>query len=84
MKLPVSSFEQRFNLEGRGVNALDSFYTFITNTPISWLHRVESKVNFDLDGVKFYGVIDRIDKNEDGTYNIYDYKTGNAKNGKHG
>jgi CRISPR/Cas system-associated exonuclease Cas4 (RecB family) len=81
-ELPVSSYEQRFNLEGRGEKALDSFYQFLTNTPISWLHEVESKINFDLDGVKFYGVIDRIDKNEDGTYNIYDYKTGNAKNGK--
>ena len=81
-ELPVSSYEQRFNLEGRGEKALDSFYQFLTNTPISWLHEVESKINFDLDGVKFYGVIDRIDKNEDGTCNIYDYKTGNAKNGK--
>lgn len=81
-KQPVSSVEQRFNLIGRGEKALDSFYQFLTNTPISWLHEVESKINFDLDGVKFYGVIDRIDKNEDGTFNIYDYKTGNAKNGK--
>lgn len=81
-KQPVSSVEQRFNLIGRGEKALDSFYQFLTNTPISWLYEAESKINFDLDGVKFYGVIDRIDKNEDGTFNIYDYKTGNAKNGK--
>ncbi len=32
-----------------------------------------------MDGVKFYGIIDRVDKNSDGTYTIYDYKTGNAK-----
>ena len=32
--------------------------------------------------MKFKGIIDRIDKNDDGTFTIYDYKTGSAKNEK--
>lgn len=40
---------------------------------------VEEKVKFKIDDITFKGFIDRIDKNEDGTYTIYDYKTGSAK-----
>ena len=43
--------------------------------------RLDSKAELELnytteDGISFNGSIDRIDKNPDGTYSIYDYKTG--------
>lgn len=79
LELPLSSFKQRENLEVRGENALRECYHHITSTPIYWLCEVEKKLFFELDGIKFYGIIDRLDKNEDGSYTIYDYKTGNAK-----
>ena len=79
--LPLSGFNQRTNLEGRGEKALNEYYHQITSTPIDWLYEAEKPLYFELDGIKFYGIIDRIDKNGDGSFTIYDYKTGNAKNG---
>lgn len=79
--LPMESYEQRKNFEGRGVKALDAYYCQITNTLPANLYATEYKINYTLDnGTKFIGYIDRLDKNEDGTYSIYDYKTGNNKN----
>ena len=80
-ELPISSYKQRDNIEVRGEKALSDYYHQIISTPISNLYEVEKALSFELDGIKFYGIIDRIDKNEDGSYNIYDYKTGNAKKG---
>ena len=80
--LPMSTFQQREIYEKRGEDALDKFYTFICATPVSMLYAVEKHIDLDIDGVKFKGIIDRIDKNPDGTYTIYDYKTGSAKNEK--
>ena len=79
--LPLSSYSQRANLEIRGEKTLGEYYHQITSAPISWLYVTEKPLSFKFDGLKFYGIIDRIDKNEDGTYTIYDYKTGNAKKG---
>ena len=77
--LPISTFEAKLVLEGRGENALDKFYTQLCNTPISNLYNVEYRLEFEVGDIKFKGFIDRIDKNDDGTYSIYDYKTGIAK-----
>ena len=79
--LPLSSYNQRANLEIRGEKTLGEYYHQITSTPISWLYEAEKHLFFELDGIKFHGIIDRIDKNEDETFTIYDYKTGNAKKG---
>ena len=80
-ELPLSSFKQRENIEGRGENALREYYHQITSTPVEWLYGAEKELFFELDGIKFFGIIDRIDKNPDGSFTIYDYKTGNAKKG---
>ena len=78
--LPMENFEQRKNYEKRGENALDNYYCQITNIIPDNLVGIEENVECEFEGVKFKGYIDRIDKNEDGTYTIYDYKTGNNKN----
>ena len=77
---PLSAYEQREILLIRGEKALDAYYPQLCATPVEWLYGVEQSVSFELDGVKFFGIIDRVDKNPDGTYTIYDYKTGSAKN----
>ena len=80
LSLPISNLESLEILKVRGQNALDKYYVQMCNTPISELYEVEKYLEFPIDGVKFCGIVDRIDKNPDGTYSIYDYKTGNAKN----
>ena len=79
--LPMESHEQRMNYEKRGEDKLSEYHCQIVNTPPSQLVAQEKEINCSLeDGTIFRGYIDRIDKNEDGTYTIYDYKTGNNKN----
>ena len=65
---PMSSYKQREIHIERGEKALDEYYIQMCNTPISVLFEVEKPISFELDGIKFYGIIDRIDKNPDGTY----------------
>ena len=53
---------------------------------ISSVYNLKSKAELNLDyitddGINFIGSIDRIDKNSDGTYSIYDYKTGTDNSG---
>ena len=80
-ELPLEDYSQREVFEGRGEKALEKFYCQITNVIPSNLYEVEMPINYTLDdGTKFTGFIDRVDKNDDGTYTIYDYKTGNNKN----
>lgn len=68
-------------LKGRGEKALEAFYVQLCNTPVKELYKVEEEIEFKFDGIKFKGIIDRIDKTSDGKYRIYDYKTGKAKDG---
>ncbi|MBP3820772.1 ATP-dependent helicase [bacterium] len=78
-KLTLSNFQQYEIHKQRGEKALEKFYFQLCSTPIENIYKTEAPVNFEMDGIKFYGIIDRIDKNSDGTYTIYDYKTGKAK-----
>lgn len=79
---PMSSLQQRNIHEERGEKALSEYYIQLCNTPVKNLYATEKKIELEIDGVKFKGIIDRIDKNVDGTFTIYDYKTGSAKNEK--
>ncbi len=78
-KLPLSNYQNRENLEGRGENALDKFYSFMISTPIDEFDSLEQGIEYEEKGFNFYGKFDRVDKNKDGSYTLYDYKTGSAK-----
>src|SRR5574344_295164 len=81
-ELPFSSYKQKqFYLE-KGEKALDNFYHHIIDNKISSYESAEKKISLEIDGYEFVGKIDRVDKNEDGTFSIYDYKTGEAKSGR--
>jgi len=78
-RLPMSSYEQRqIHLE-RGELSLDKYYNVLSSTPASYFKNAEYELKFEINGHNFIGYIDRIDKNEDNTLSIYDYKTGKAK-----
>jgi len=72
----LSSFQQREILEGRGKKEVDEYYHHLTDTPVKNLFDAEHELEIEYDGVKFIGYIDKIEKNDDGTYSIIDYKTG--------
>ena len=57
-------------------------YDRLKMTPINQLYKAGHEFNFDIDGAKFTGKIDRIDKLENGKYIIYDYKTGDRNDEK--
>jgi DNA helicase II / ATP-dependent DNA helicase PcrA len=64
-----------------GKRLLENYYN--TNKNIKAKHKaLEKPFNIKIDGIKFYGRIDRIDELEDGTIEIIDYKTGNPKTQK--
>ena len=72
--------EIREKYRERGEKSLKSFYSHFVETSAERLDRVE----YSLDAVPFYenfikGKIDRVEKNADGTYALFDYKTGSAK-----
>ena len=76
----ISSPKNRNDLLDRATDNLEEFYIQLTNTPIKNLFKAEYKINeFQVDDTSLVGFIDRIEKLEDGTYALYDYKTGKAK-----
>ena len=88
-ELPVSSKMELKRMLVDGAKILTSpdkdgecAYDRLKMTPINQLYKAEHEFNFDIDGAKFTGKIDRIDKLSDGKYIIYDYKTGDRKDEK--
>lgn len=74
-----SSYKQREIMEERGLNAMDKYYHHFTDTPVESLYAAEHIVKYTVDEIPFMAKIDRIEENEDGSFSIYDYKTGKAK-----
>ncbi len=78
-KLPISDKIQREILTTRGENELSNYYNILLLTSVESIYDAEFKLKAELDGVNFVGVIDKIEKNEDGSFTIIDYKTGSKK-----
>ena len=72
-KLKLSGKEQIFD------KYFDKFTGIISANNLD--SKAELALNYTIDGINFNGSIDRIDKNTDGTYSIYDYKTGTDESG---
>ncbi len=89
MQLPVSSQLELKRMLVDGAKILGKIdennecaYDYLRKTPIEQLYKAEHEFMFEIDGAKFKGKIDRIDKTSDGKYTIYDYKTGDRKDEK--
>lgn len=67
----------------RGKTALSDYYPRFIETPIKSIVNVEySFNNVEVQGNFISGKIDRIEKNKDGTFELYDYKTGTPVSAK--
>ena len=67
----------------RGKTALSDYYPRFIETPIKSIVNVEySFNNVEVKGNFISGKIDRIEKNKDGTFELYDYKTGTPVSAK--
>ena len=66
-----------------GHQTLESYYPHFINCPVSSIEAVELDFyGVDVDGDLITGKIDRVERNNDGTYSLYDYKTGKPKSEK--
>lgn len=72
--------ETRETYMNRGAKCIDKYYKQMVETPYDRIYATEYSFNFVPCGNNFLkGFIDRIEKNDDGTVEVYDYKTGGAK-----
>lgn len=73
-----SAKREQYQKQGR--NSLDSYYPVFSQISASRIEATEFQINDVQVGEDFItGKIDRIEKNSDGTFELYDYKTGKAK-----
>ncbi|MCD7780137.1 MAG: PD-(D/E)XK nuclease family protein, partial [Candidatus Gastranaerophilales bacterium] len=81
--LAIEKFEsqsQRDDYKQRGINCIQKYYTQLIQTPYDRIYATEYSFNYVPYGDYFLkGFIDRIEINNDGTVELYDYKTGSAK-----
>ncbi len=82
-KVMISSKMKRDELHERGIKSIQKYYPHFINDNLSNICNTEW--SFDdilIEGIPIKGKIDRIQKNIDGSYSLYDYKTGTAKTPK--
>ena len=78
-----TTVEKKEMFQKRGIDALNDYYSRFIETPIKSITHVEySFKNVEVKGNFISGKIDRIEKNKDGTYELYDYKTGTPVSSK--
>lgn len=71
---------KRAEYKTRGINSLNSYYPHFKEIPSSRIYATEYALQYvPVENHFIKGFIDRIEKNNDGTYSLYDYKTGSAK-----
>ena len=72
-----STQAKKENFEKMGMNIIESYYPYFIQFSPNRIEAIEfSFGGVDVDGNLIEGKIDRIEKNDDGTYSLYDYKTG--------
>lgn len=71
---------KRQEYETRGVNSLTAYYPHFKQTSADRIFATEYPLEYvPVENYFIKGFIDRIELNNDGTYSLYDYKTGSAK-----
>lgn len=74
------SKSKRAEYETRGINSLNSYYPrFIETTPSAVFGTEYALSYVPVENYFIKGFIDRIEKHNNGTFALYDYKTGSAK-----
>ena len=72
-----TSPEMKEKFEKQGNTLIENYYPYFISIPVSRIDDVEYTFNgVGVDKYTITGKIDRIEKNSDGTYELYDYKTG--------
>ncbi len=75
-----SSALKKEEFQNRGIKSLTSYYPYFTETSTERIFGTEYSFDFvPIENYFIKGFIDRVEKNKDGTFALYDYKTGSAK-----
>ena len=81
MKFSSEAKKEKYFKQGQKL--LTNYYPYFSQIPVSRITDIEfSFYGVDVDGDFITGKIDRIEKNSDGTFELYDYKTGNYSSEK--
>lgn len=76
----LDSIDKRLELELRGEKYLTNYYGYFVQIPPKRIAATEYYLNHVPFGKQFIkGFVDRIEQNEDGSFELFDYKTGSAK-----
>ena len=87
----INNFKQSFDnlilsdkftrnfMQERAEKSIENFYPQLISTPADRLVENEYSIKDSFEGIKISIKIDRIEKNDDDTYTIADYKTGSEK-----
>ncbi|MBQ3640467.1 ATP-dependent helicase, partial [bacterium] len=79
-KQKLNDLDERVTLTERGINYLTEYYKSFVEVPAGRIYATEYKLdNIPYENFYLKGFIDRIEINSDGSFELYDYKTGTAK-----